>query len=238
VKTVPARAAFAWVQARLQARHGDAPRAADWLELEASRSTGQFLAVARAGTLAPWVQGIEASFDAPHVEQMLRERWAAYVEQVARWMPTPWRASTRWFGVLPQLPLIDAVRRGEAGRELPIDDPRFDGFAHLDRGAEGAGTAAVWRTEWQRRTPIGEFHGEVLQRPAQLLLPALFDAHGGRAAQDESVRHALIRLFRRFAFSPVAVFAHLALVALDVERVRGGLLVRRLLPAASQAEVG
>jgi len=35
-------------------------------------------------------------------------------------------------------------------------------------------------------------------------------------------------LFRRCAGSPVAVFAHLALVALALEQLRGGIVVRSL----------
>jgi hypothetical protein len=38
----------------------------------------------------------------------------------------------------------------------------------------------------------------------------------------------LERLFRRHPLSPVAVLAHLALTALDVDRLRGALAVRAL----------
>jgi hypothetical protein len=41
---------------------------------------------------------------------------------------------------------------------------------------------------------------------------------------------ALTRLFRRHAQSPVAIFCHLGLTALDVERMRGGLTSRSLFP--------
>jgi hypothetical protein len=35
-------------------------------------------------------------------------------------------------------------------------------------------------------------------------------------------------VFRRFSFQPAAAFAHLALVALDLEQLRGDLLSRKL----------
>ena len=43
-----------------------------------------------------------------------------------------------------------------------------------------------------------------------------------------AARAALRRLFRLHAGSAAAVFAYLALVALDLERLRGGLVVRAL----------
>ena len=48
------------------------------------------------------------------------------------------------------------------------------------------------------------------------------------APHSFAARAALRRLFRLHAGSAAAVFAYLALVALDLERLRGGLVVRAL----------
>ena len=245
------RAEFAFVQARLQARHGDAVRATNWQGIESSRSVAQFLAAVRAGALAHWVEGFDESFDAHRIERTLRSRWAAYVEQVVRWQPAPWRPLTRWFGVLPELGLIDAWRQrgafaslypnpvpraGRGASPLPAErrtaraaaEALLVAFAVPHEPTGERSTVAVWRAEWGRRAPRARPDTANLIRAAHLLLPILGGDHIGRGAAAEPVRAALVRLLRRFPATPIAVFAHLGLVALDVERLRGGLLVRAM----------
>ena len=53
------------------------------------------------------------------------------------------------------------------------------------------------------------------------------------APYRRDLAHAVTRLFRRHGASPAAVFCHLVLVALDLERLRGGLVRRRLFEPAS-----
>lgn len=217
------RAEYAYVQARLQARHGGMPGPASWTAPEASHTAAHYLARARAGALSAWVDAQDPSGDAHRVEQQLRLRWRRYVDDLAAWQPPRWRAATRWFASLPDLALI----------KPPADD---------------AGVAR-WLQAWLDLMPAGEALGVrlavLLRRVATLLMPGLAAADGprhhrtaahsaqfARSAQAEPVRRALQRLFRRHAATPVAVFAHLALVALDVERLRGGLVVRTLFEPA------
>lgn len=245
---------FAYAQARLQARHGGLPGASHWQVLEASRTAGHCLSLARAGPLATWVEALDDSCDVHRVERHLRARWRRYVGEVERWLPPNWRATTRWFGTLAELPLIDAWRRtGQAPRWLHADvhlatlalpdsaerdkalhDRGLAPFAALgnerDVHTEGSGrVAAIWRDEWQRLAPSHGPDASLMRAPAELLLPQLLGESRGRSAPSEPVRRALLQLFRRHAASPVAAFAHLALVALDVERLRGGLVERILL---------
>lgn len=204
------RPEYAYIQARLQARHGNLPGLATWRSLEASHTPGHYLTLARAGVLAPWVEGQGHDGDPHRIEQQLRWRWRRYVDEVASWQPTRWRPATRWFGGLSELPLIQA------------------------RADEG--DAVHWLDTWLRLMPAGDAPPALLQRLATLLMPGLPPGAGrGRAeaarrrgAQAESVRAALLKLWRHHAASPVAVFAHLALVALDVERLRGGIVTRTL----------
>jgi hypothetical protein len=195
---------FAYVQARLQARHGARPDPATWQTLEACHTPGHYLAIARAGALAPWIDGLDENGDIHHIEGHLRTRWRHYVDEVAGWLPARWQAATRWFGSLPELPLA----------ATPGQDA----------------DAAHWLHAWQRLMPQGDAPPAV-QRTAALLMPTLPGLGGsdtGRGALAEAQRRALLDLFRRRAASAVAVFAHLALVALDVERLRGGIITRVL----------
>jgi len=251
---VTARTDFVYAQARLQARHGRLPDATAWQALESSRTAGHYLALARAGPLAPWVDALDDAHDVPKVERHFRARWRAHVNEVAAWLPAPWQASVRWFGTLDELPRVEALRRaghaepwraldelqrGEvAAKPAPQPSPQAAGrpdqhspaalrALHVDGGA---GTVAMrWRAEWARRLPHGAGSDDAgLRRPAELLLPRLLDPAGQRGADTAPAWHALQRLFRRHAATPVAVFAHLAIVALVLERLRGGLVVRML----------
>jgi len=241
---------FAYGQARLQARHGRLPDAPAWQTLESSRTTAHFLAQARSGPLAEWSDDLGDGSDAHHVERQLRRRWRRHVAEVARWQPVRWQAATRWFATLTELPLIDGAAR--EGPALPWlrDDERLAGLAQpglaaleetpgaaelapflaRDAGGKRLGAVSVWLDQWQRLVPWSDGDARLARRPAELLLPRLLDAQGLRASDDAATRHALQQLFRRHAGSAVAVFAHLALVALDIERLRGGLVTRRLTP--------
>lgn len=237
-----AHAEAAYVQARLQARHAARPDDATWRAVEASRTCAHYLTLARAGALAPWVEGIDADADVHRVEAALRVRWHRHVDEVAGWQAPRWHAATRWFGLLPELPRWAAWPRA-IGADAAAEPWAADVRAWLASHTGADDLAPRWRAEWQRRLPAEARGDAAVHRPAQWLLPALADLpakarDGGLArAATEPLRDALRRLFRRHAMTAAAVYAHLALVWLDVERLRGGLVTRRLLdpPPASAA---
>lgn len=205
-------AEFAYAQARLQARHGSRADDATWRALEASHTAAHYLAMARSGPLAAWIEGLDESGDAHRIERHLLTRWRRRVDEIAGWLPARWRPALRWFGTLATLPQVDPARSGERA-------------------------VAEWLERWRDLLPPDAGDRALVQRPAVLLLPRLAGPGAGRPAADESGRHALLALFRRHAGSAVAVFAYLALAALDLERLRGDLVVRVLLePAASAPE--
>ena len=80
------RADTAFAQARLQARHGAMPDEHAWHALEASRTAAHYLALARSGPLARWVEGMGDDADVHRIERELRRRWRRYVDEVARWL--------------------------------------------------------------------------------------------------------------------------------------------------------
>ncbi len=241
-----ARADFAYAQARLQARHGRGPGAPDapaWRALEASRTATQALAAARAGALAEWVDGLDDAGDAHAIESNLRARWRRHVDEVARWLPLRWQAAVRWFAALADLPRIAAAAAGDehrfagpdpTARARALRDAGLAPFADAQATLDASAAVAVWRAEWQRLAPAAE---PLVLRPAELLLPRLLGAGAARARNDAATRDALQRLFRRQAGSAVAVTAHLALVALDLERLRGELVERCLFEPSASPQV-
>ncbi len=197
-------ARFAYVQARLQAGQGRLPDALSWQSLEASQTLGQYLMLARQGPWADWIEGLDEQADAHRIEQHFLARWRRRVDEVARWLPPRWQAAVRAFGRLGELAYAE-------------DPPQ---------------AAARWIADWPGLLPPEAGDSARWRQPADWLLPRLAGATQGRAADATVERTALSRLFRRQAASALAVFAHLALLALDIERLRGGAVRRCLFPPA------
>jgi hypothetical protein len=101
---------------------------------------------------------------------------------------------------------------------------------------EGLPLLDVWNARWQQLWP-GPRAGEraSLQQLQTLLRQHLVsfmeEAPGSAWRQRQQLAARLGVLFRAFRYQPAAVFSHLLLVALDVERLRGDILQRRLFPS-------
>ena len=115
---------WSYVQARLQARHGERLHEADWRAIEAARSIDQFIERARASSLRRFTERMNARMSSHAVERMLRDTWRAYVAEVANWVPAAWRQAVLWTSLLPELPIIDALAQGRSA-EWVEQDPAF-----------------------------------------------------------------------------------------------------------------
>lgn len=212
------RADTAFAQARLQARHGAMPDEHAWHAVESSRTTAHYLALARNGPLARWVEGIGDDADLHRIERGLRGRWRRYVDEVARWQAPAWRDATRWFGVLVDLQLVAGLLRGDeraraAWPELAANADvraraevlRSSGYAPLAALPQDGGARALtatWLAEWRRRLPPGARRDRALSAPAGVARPAI--ARRGRRARCRG-RAGAPRA--RQAVSPPCVFA-------------------------------
>ena len=239
-----------YAQARLQARHGQRASEAVWQRLETAREFPALLDAAARSALRPWLAGITAGSPAHRIEAVLRAHWRACVAEVAGWMPPAWRPALAWCVVLPDLPLLQHLARGGATAPWMQDDPAYRALFTAASGrragalAEGPFAplapawsapetlARAWRAEWQRRLPParGDSLGPVVQA-----LQRHGAAFGGAPAGTgwllrRALQTRLQLLMRRAALEPAAAFIHLALCALDVERLRAELLGRVLFP--------
>ena len=192
---------FAYAQARIQARHAERPDEATWARLHASTTLAHFLTMARATGLRRWVAHLKPSHGAYDIERSLGNEFRTYVQEVASWLPERWQDATRAVGNLP-----------------------------LASEGEGKRLLGLWRARWPR-TSGGE------RRALDALVDALSRHWAEMASADTSsdgwvLRAALGarlgRLFRAEREQPAAVFCHLGMIALDVERLRGALLRRAL----------
>jgi hypothetical protein len=237
-----------YAAARVHARHGLRLNESAWRRIEASRDLGQYLDAVRGGALAPWVAGLDAASETHAIERLLRGAWRAYVRAVASWHPQAWQAWLEWWAWLPLLPLIArlAVPKPVPGWMLvdPVCGPVAPGspaeraaalestplgpLAPALRTAAAIGTA--WMHEAAARVPQANRQTrEQLSLLIRLLAPA---------SEAIPARHApsLLRLFRATAGSVVASGCHLTLTLIDLERLRGGLVLRSLFDS-SAAEV-
>jgi hypothetical protein len=242
---------FAYAQARLQARYARLPTDADWEQLAGVRGLSGFLEEARVGALRGWVKPFSGQSDAHDIEIGLRIAYREQVAEVVDWLPRCWRDAAGWTRWLVLIPLFEHLARGGSSPAWLKRDHDLavllDQAADLDRerlGRAGAGLllvpggdpASAWLGEWRRRWPAGDSASlQNLQAFQTLLARHLADfRHAGRDAAWElrrRLRAQLGLLFHRRLLEPAAAFIYLALVLLDLERLRAELVARALFAA-------
>jgi len=245
---------WSYVQARLQARHGARLDEADWRALEATRSLDQFIERSRGTSLRRFTGRMTVGMSGHAIERALRAAWRDYVAELAGWSAPAWQPPILWTATLPDLPAIDALLRGERP-SWAQQDARLASFLQGERqsAAEKFSLAPLLPGLKRAKSLVGRWYAhwrslwpdDAAQRSALTSLADAVKAHGARldgaAPQDASAPYrrelarAITRVFRRQSGTPMAVFAHLALVALDLERLRGDLARRALFAPANEA---
>ncbi len=232
-----------YAAARVQARHGLRLDEPAWRRIEAAGELGQYLESARRSALAAWIARIEPAHDAHFIERSLRSEWREYVRAVASWHPREWQGWLDWWSWLPWLPLVARLADPKPVPAWLLADPVCGGLA-LGTPAEradalantplaglapavraAAGTGAAWRDQAARLVPPAD-------ADSRAQLEALMRLSGaGAAAVPPGAAARLVRLFRAGAGTAIASGCHLALLLLDLERLRGGLVIRCLFRA-------
>jgi broad specificity phosphatase PhoE len=137
---------------------------------------------------------------------------------------------------LPALPAIEYLRHGEKPLTWFDDDPQLES---PDTESIRENNLEDWLSHWRQQWPripesqsaaLGRLQGEIIAH-----LRSMEKAHSGQQGDNlrERLEALFKRFFRRYAQSVIAVFCHLGLTALDVERIRGGLITRVLFPPVS-----
>lgn len=242
-----------YAQSRLQSRFGERPDELLWQKLEAAPEPVAALEIARSCGLRRWVVGIAPHADSHEMEIALRARWRECVTEIASWMPSRWQPALLWTRGLVDLPALCYLARGGAPLPWMFSDPVLQVYARADSIAretmlredcrafmgssfDAPGRAALpaspcpsqicqaWLDEWRRRWPRWS-DTDSLENLARL-----FDAAMKQPAvigRPELLRK-LHSLFRCSVLRPVVVFIYIAFAALDIERLRAGLLQHAL----------
>ena len=245
--------------ARVYARQGQRLEEPGWRRLEASRDLAHYLEAVRSTGLADWVSSFDAERDCHAMERALRAQWRGYVEAVAAWHPQAWQVWLAWLAWLPSLSLLAQLARSESAPEWMLADPVCGPLAPgtvTDRVAAltntalaplepamagrispGAAWSAHWQTLWPRADARTQHCLDLLLQAVQQHERALLLATDTAEPLREQLANRLQRLLRIAAGTVIVTVCHLALLALDLERLRGG-LARRCLFGGNRAVHG
>lgn len=243
-------ATFAYVQVRLQARHGARPDEATWRHLQGTSDFANYLQLARHTPLRPWLTTLDPGQGSDGIEGELRRLFRRHVDEVAGWVVPAWRPAVLWVRRLPDLPALQYLFSDDPVPAWLQNDPELQdmGCLPIESRLEvmqqadcrlflmayqaGDSLPDAWLSQWQTLWPGKARHdhglnalGKALRQYLQVLQA---DSCGSVQARCEALQLQLVSAFRRYSFQPAAVFSYLALVALDLSRLRGELLVRQL----------
>lgn len=239
---------FGYAQARAQARNGDRLSPTHWRSVEAGDSVAQYLYALRATELAPRVQHLTATSSPHAIERSLRRDWRIEVADVSRWAPHPWRESITWCAWLPDLPAVGHLSSGGSVWPWMRDDPVISEFAlsdaesrrrAIEESAFGAPATAHrgdlldwWLGRWRASWPASHANDSALEELIELLRryrdAMRDDARSPKSAPElgEGLERRLVRLLHTRPRQPAVVFYHLLLTALELWRLRSGLIRR------------
>jgi hypothetical protein len=248
---------FDYAQARLQARHGQRPDERLWRRLEGIGELSHYLQVARRSVLQRWVAGLQPGQSSHAIELSLRRQLRGYVDEVAGWLPEHWRAPLGWAKRLSDLAAIQHLLSEDAMPAWMSADPALAPFtagtlAERRKAMHNSDCACLvqhwtpsvrmhltWMQCWEQMWPHSPRLTAGLRRLGALqatqgaaALAGVTDVSGQQRA---ALQGEYERVFRYHTFQPAAAFAHLALVALDTQRLRGAILRRLLFDETGEA---
>lgn len=248
-------ARFRYVQARLQSRHGDRPDDLVWRRLQSNGDLANYLQAAQQTTLRRWLTGLHSTHSSHEIERLLRRHYRDYVGEVAHWLPTRWIDTIQLIKRIPDLPALQHLMTGETIPAWMFDDPELSTFASENLGtrmeaiqnSELAWLAEGWQQEhalidtwldyWRSKWPRAPRMSAGLDHLARLMQEHIHaqQEHTAGGDQRATLSRKLAAALRRYSFQPAAAVAHLGLVALDLEILRGDLVSRQLYPETAVA---
>jgi len=243
-------AGMAYAQARIQSRYGSRADAAVWLKLQNIHDLGSYLQTAQQTPLRHWILGISATHSSHEIELTLRQKYRGHIDEVANWVPASWRRPLHWLKRIHDLPAMQYLATGGIPLDWMKKDPALADFTDGSQDARvqamrEAGCASLvdalhregtllegWMCEWHRIRPRSKYHDRGfrdLERLIDQLILSQTHTHSRDdvpAADYDAISNQFRRIFRRHAFQPVSVFAYLAIIMIDLHRIRSDLIQR------------
>ncbi len=219
---------------RLHARYAQLLSADEWSRLSRIEHFAGFVQQASDTALRTWVEHFDPRI-APHrIETMLRDGFRQHVAEVAAWLPRRERAAVAWINALTALP--ELRHRAADGIDYDWLPPAATETA-LGAESDGAGLVQKWLRRWRALWPRNLCRDERrgLSRIADVWAQAARELHTIGCGTDGSLQLPLEiemrRQFRRRRGSLIGAHCYLGLLWLQVSRLRGALLRRRVFAA-------
>jgi hypothetical protein len=231
---------FEYGLARLHARLAWRASEPTWQRLHAARGLPALLDVARGTTLAPYVAGVAANATLLQIDLAFQTQLRSRIDEVAGWMPAAWQPAARWTATLLDLPA--QLHKRNDGRSSHAPDRVPDSASAAEQGAHNARPApvrqlallhpalAAWLHAWQLRWPTAcpALAAWSQRLAADVTTLAAADPATAPALRAQLATRLASELHARAAAPQIAPFAFLALLALDLKRLRGECVRARL----------
>ena len=246
---------MAYAQARIQSRYGKRADESVWLKLHNIHDLGSYLQTAQQTPLRHWILGISSTHSSHEIELTLRQKYRGHIDEVINWVPSSWRRPICWIKRLPDLPVLQYLAAGNVPLDWKKTDPDLTVFTSEDHNSRlqamrDAGCSSLvdawrqdgallegWIREWNKIRPRSKVTDDGFKDLEKLIHQLVQSQTGSQAdvlpADYEAVFNQFRRIFRRYAFQPAGVCAYLAIIAIDLHRIRRG-LIKRLFFADNQ----
>lgn len=242
---------FGYLQARVQARYEQLADNDIWTQLGAVEDFSAYLEESRATRLAPLISGISAQSNSHDIDLSVRRLFLQYVIELSSWMPQAWRSTTLWLQWLPDIPLLSYLLKEQHPAAWMYHDKRLalmleDQDVNVEQalttagagcliteGTSAAAMLSMWQQQWPTLWPAwpGHFRRGIedliaLLREYQVYFSALAISETWSARNE--LQRTLRLFFRRYLLQPATAFTYLALMSLQLERLRAELIQRLL----------
>lgn len=242
----PSAADWDAAQARLQGLRSRRPSVAEWIALEATLGLDEYLARARQPPFGRWIESLSAEPALHEIDRVLRAAFRSECARLAGWYGEPWNRPLAQLAAIVDLPLLAGLSHGAVLPASAGDDPVWrklmaapaDARFQIATGLQlppadsrpDMELLESWVRVWLASLPAGApdtraGFAELARVVADFRRRS---AAAAAAAPAMRMHERLALLFRRHAGTPVAMACEIAAAALDLQRLRAG-LVRRLL---------
>jgi hypothetical protein len=239
---------LAYAHARVQAHLTRLPSDQDWERLASARTLSAYLEEARSSGFAAWVRPFSGLSQPHDLERGCLAIARDSVRVTADWAPPGWRMAIEWLAWIPALVVLEhLLRSGVLPDWVATNDPlrglvAADGVLDPDAVAAAGLTEFLdradpeelgerWNVRWRGCWPIcrGSCRRDLVAL-AGLVQDHLDVFRRGSSSTAWDERRALRARLRTFLHlhpvRPVALFAYLGILFIDLERLRGALLSR------------
>jgi hypothetical protein len=243
---------MAYVQTRIQSRYGKRADESVWLKLQNIHDLGSYLQTAQQTPLRHWILGISATHSSHEIELTLRQKYRGHIDEVVNWVPASWRRPLCWIKRLPDLPVLHYLATGGEPLGWMKEDPALADFAIEDHNVrmqamrdadcsslvdalqQNETSLEGWIREWNKirlRSNHSDNGFKDLERLIRRLVLTQTGTQGDVISPDyDSMFNQFRRIFRRYAFQPASVCAYLAIIMIDLHRIRRDLMQRKFFP--------